>query len=142
MGNGTSVSIQVDGVLMDMAVNSISPGGSANAAQDLEIGGVTVTGLDRHIGEIDFIKIKNDANQEIINYQFTERQGLNISNEGADAPVSSGLVFNLLPDYSDNINYGFITVTSPNAKTVSGWLMKIKRNPVNRIAKVELLEKA
>ncbi len=47
-----------------------------------------------------------------------------------------------IPVLNIESNYGYLTVTSPNAKTVTGWLMEIKRNPVDRIAKVKLLEKA
>jgi len=54
--------------------------------------------------------------------------------------------FNTIKDAHKNklpsLNYGYITMTSPNGKTVSGWLMDMKRNPVDRITKIKLLEKA
>jgi len=54
--------------------------------------------------------------------------------------------FNLIKDAHKNklgsLNYGYITMTSPNGKSVSGWLMDMKRNPVDRITKIKLLEKA
>ncbi|MCH7826430.1 MAG: hypothetical protein IIC75_00415 [Bacteroidetes bacterium] len=140
IGKGSTVEILVDGILMDMVADSISPGGSADSNQNLEIGGVSGTPTDMHEGLLESFKLKNGSNEEIINYQFNERQGLNIANEGNNAPASSGLTLNSLPTY-ENRNYGYITMTSPNAKTVSGWLMKIKRNPVDRIAKIEILEK-
>jgi len=141
IGKGATVEILVDGVVMAMTADSISPGGSADSNQKLEIGGVSGTPTDMHEGLYESFILKNGSNEEIINYQFNERQGLSIANEGADAPASSGLTFNLLPIYQNN-NYGYLTVTSPNAKTVAGWLMEAKRNPVDRIAKIKLLEKA
>jgi hypothetical protein len=39
-------------------------------------------------------------------------------------------------------NYGYIKVTSPkDGKQVGGWLMKMKRSPLNKIAKFTLLER-
>ena len=39
-------------------------------------------------------------------------------------------------------NYGYITINSPKGKTGLGWVMKMKRNPVNKITRLTLLEKA
>jgi len=68
-----------------------------------------------------------------------------IPNIATDAPASTELSMSAAPDYLTGLserNYGYITMTSPNGKTVLGWLMDMKRNPVDRITKIKLLEKA
>jgi hypothetical protein len=43
----------------------------------------------------------------------------------------------------DNLkNYGYFSVTSPNGEAKTGWLKNIKRSPVDRIAKITLIERA
>lgn len=48
---------------------------------------------------------------------------------------------NRLQAPDDVKNYGYFSATSPKGKQVSGWLMNMKRSPINRIAKLRLLEK-
>ena len=49
---------------------------------------------------------------------------------------------NRLQSPDDIKNYGYFTVTSPRGETKTGWLMNLKRSPVDRIAKIKLLERA
>lgn len=48
---------------------------------------------------------------------------------------------NRLQAPDDIKNYGYFTETSPKGVTKSGWLLNMKRSPINRIAKLKLLEK-
>ena len=68
-----------------------------------------------------------------------------IPNIATDAPASTEVSMSVAPDYLTGLserNYGYFTMTSSNEKTVLGWLMEMKRNPIDKIAKVTLLEKA
>lgn len=48
---------------------------------------------------------------------------------------------NRLQSPDEEKNYGYFTETSPLGITKSGWLLNMKRSPINRIAKLRLLEK-
>ncbi len=48
---------------------------------------------------------------------------------------------NRLQSPDDIKNYGYFSVTSPLGVSKSGWLMNMKRSPINRIAKLKLLER-
>lgn len=48
---------------------------------------------------------------------------------------------NRLQAPDDIKNYGFFSLISPNGLSKSGWLMNMKRSPINRVAKLRLLEK-
>ena len=139
VGNGTIVGFTIDNQSIEMTTPEVTSGGSTNPSRDLYIGASTI-GSDNHIGLYETLIIKNGDGDEIVKFNLTERQGNNIENEGDSAPVSTNASYAVLPSFSDDLNYGYLTVTSPNDKTVSGWLMEIKRNPVDRIAKVKLLE--
>lgn len=140
IGNGSTLSITIDRVLINMTTPGFTVGGSTDPIRDLHIGSATV-GSDNHTGLYESVLIKNGSGDEIVKFNLTEHQGNDIENEGDSAPVSTNASYAVLPNFSDSINYGYLTVTSPNDKTVSGWLMEIKRNPVDRIAKIKLLER-
>ncbi len=48
---------------------------------------------------------------------------------------------NRLQSPDDVKNYGYFVETSPNGVQKSGWLLNMKRSPINRIAKLRLLER-
>jgi hypothetical protein len=48
---------------------------------------------------------------------------------------------NYFSDGQEVYNYGYFSVDSPNGLSKSGWLLNMQRNPIDRIAKLKLLEK-
>ena len=104
--------------------------------------GSAPTGTDNHEGVYETLIIKNGSGDEIVKFNLTEKQGNNVVNEGDSALSGTNASYIVLPQFL-NTNYGYISATSPRDGTEkSGWLMKMKRSPLNKIANLTLLEKA
>lgn len=143
-GDGSIIKLFIDGIEKTLSASAYTPGGGTSD-EKLSIGAIPASGVSRHVGKIKEVIILDDNSNEIIKYSYKDGNFTLVPNSGDDRVSNSELtwvgtgVYANIPD--SLINYGYITMTSPNAKTVSGWLMKIKRNPVDRIAKIELLER-
>jgi len=148
IGDGSDITIKVDGVDKTTGATGINPGGAS--ANPLFVGAQSLTDAFKHKGNIAYIRIENNNSIQVINWNFNNGDDIDIRNSALNKIVNSSLTWGQSPSGPGanydiigvlDTNYGYFTVTSPRAKVVTGWLMEIKRNPVDRIAKIQLLER-
>lgn len=103
-----------------------------------------------HTGNISSVELnKTDASgnilSKLIQIDFRSNNVRSLPNKAQNAPISTSMKWidtGAFASYLDeSLSYGFFTVTSPKAKIVTGWPLKITRNPIDKIAKLRLLER-
>ena len=137
IGNGTTVSLNID--KMPVLLNSsILILGGITSTNKLGVGSLTTN--DLHVGNYEYISIINGLGHDIIKYNFSNGGDDKIPNSGVNAPLNSDLLWVGDSDYL-HLGYGYFSQTSPNGRETTGWLLNMKRNPIDRIAKIKVLER-